>query len=919
MKNKLSPFLFIVILILFIVAFAVSRYYSIDNKPFPQRKSQASNLLSMNEAVVSTDSNYIEDDSTAIFYITTGARNVGLYTLAEDSSNNVIQFLSGEPVYSTTSPIQYRGTDIPSEETRKLIPDDPAHLSLTARLDDREAQYLQLAQISVNATHYYFRQIRCNDVPVYGSYINLHVGEDTEVYSISGALLKTDSECIAQISEEQAHEIALDTLKRDVQGAGSYNVRASEQSIINLNLIGESEDNTNYFTQMITTCADEDICRIYFVDLVSGTVVYDFQSSSGAVDRRVTSDGGVSRTEGQGPVSDQEINEAYDILGDIFNYFNTTHGRDGLDGSGGQVWTYIKQCYEPNASWNGQRISVCSGLVANDVVAHEYQHGVTEYSVQRGIGLQGGNESGALDEGLSDITGYALDSGDWTMGETTTIGAIRDMSNPPSKGHPDRMYSARYYCGAEDDGGVHVNNGVVAKAFYLMVVGGTFPDASANIGQCQINPVGKDKALLIFYRALVTYLKSKTAANYADMYEAANQACSDLYGATSSECINTKSAMQAVQMDMQEKGRIQGPKCWGKAEQRVTCDGSTPPSGQPSPTGFTQPTPTGVRPTAIPSLTLTPTPLPFKKTTKLKSIVSAPTFTNSEVTTEYDGSLFKLTSKLNFSLMTLNINEPIGDAVEIPIHGELLGPNVVNTGRFVIDEAGNITNRFSTSKDLRNYYAYQVVVEAEVTDVGADLPILLADLSPENPELPIDSELVWLDITVRMQGISQKPRFADAILVRVGITGGSLADTKYLYVPFISDNQGLWRGRAALDIPEDDSYCLLIKPQRHTQRKFCDNNPQESSPGEYKPEEENIFLKKGMNTLDFRNVTQLAGDLPMPKQDGVVNSRDILRVRRSLNSVYIEDLAIADLNNDGVVNGSDDAQVVYTLGIRTDE
>ncbi len=57
------------------------------------------------------------------------------------------------------------------------------------------------------------------------------------------------------------------------------------------------------------------------------------------------------------------------------------------------------------------------------------------------------------------------------------------MWNPNCFVNAGRVSDPRYYCGEEDNGGVHLNSGVPNHAFALMVDGGTFNgQAIAGIG-----------------------------------------------------------------------------------------------------------------------------------------------------------------------------------------------------------------------------------------------------------------------------------------------------------------------------------------------------------------------------------------------------------------------------------------------------
>lgn len=97
---------------------------------------------------------------------------------------------------------------------------------------------------------------------------------------------------------------------------------------------------------------------------------------------------------------------------------------------------------------------------AADVVAHELTHGVTQFSSR----LLYRNESGALNEAMSDIFGALVDrylgaAGEdvWLIGEEVVRSsrAIRDMGNPFQVGHYD--YFPSRYQGDLNNGGVHVS------------------------------------------------------------------------------------------------------------------------------------------------------------------------------------------------------------------------------------------------------------------------------------------------------------------------------------------------------------------------------------------------------------------------------------------------------------------------------
>lgn len=133
------------------------------------------------------------------------------------------------------------------------------------------------------------------------------------------------------------------------------------------------------------------------------------------------------------------------------------------------------------------------------------------------------------------------------MGEDVPGGAIRSMSNPPAYNDPDRMTSSLYDCDVQerDNGGVHTNSGVANKAAFLMVDGGTFNGRT-------VTGLGIPKVASMFYEVQTRLLTS--ASDYQDLYNALQQACTNLIGTngiTAADCQQVRNAIDAVEMNRQ--------------------------------------------------------------------------------------------------------------------------------------------------------------------------------------------------------------------------------------------------------------------------------------------------------------------------------------------------------------------------------
>ncbi|MEM9292636.1 MAG: M4 family metallopeptidase [Acidobacteriota bacterium] len=241
-----------------------------------------------------------------------------------------------------------------------------------------------------------------------------------------------------------------------------------------------------------------------------------------------------------------------------YDYYNARFGRDSYNGSGATInSTGHHRSNYVNAFWNGSQLvygdgdGVNSGPLGNafDVVAHELSHAVTQFT----SGLIYQNESGALNEGMSDIFAAgaevykdgSINSGTWLVGEDTwtpgTAGdALRYMDNPTQDGSSYDYYPTRY-TGSADNGGVHWNSGIANLAFHLLVEGGTHP---RGVTTTNVSGIGMSKSEQIFYRAQTVYLTS--GSSFSAARNATANAASDLYGSSSSEVDSVNDAWCAV-------------------------------------------------------------------------------------------------------------------------------------------------------------------------------------------------------------------------------------------------------------------------------------------------------------------------------------------------------------------------------------
>ena len=251
-----------------------------------------------------------------------------------------------------------------------------------------------------------------------------------------------------------------------------------------------------------------------------------------------------------GPTVDAHVYQGW-----VYDYYFNRFGRHGMDDHDIEVDSIVHPIARSEAnsqppdvvgSYINNAFYCCDGLLlygdgdgrvfsylagSLDVVAHEWTHGVTDFSSK----LIYRDESGALNEAFSDIMGASVEfyyqtagSGraDWLIAEDAILvppGYLRSLNNPTAGGEPDHYTQRRFIGTNTDDGGVHYNLTIATHAFYLATEGGR--NRVSGISVPGVGMASIEKMERIFYRAFVMLMGPNS--QFADARRATLQAAAD--------------------------------------------------------------------------------------------------------------------------------------------------------------------------------------------------------------------------------------------------------------------------------------------------------------------------------------------------------------------------------------------------------
>lgn len=232
-----------------------------------------------------------------------------------------------------------------------------------------------------------------------------------------------------------------------------------------------------------------------------------------------------------------------------YDYFKTKFGRKGWNGKNGVLRLYINAPLEKyngnNAYWDGWGVTCGIGTeepyAALDIVAHEIGHAIKDATA----GLKQKGESGALNEGFSDIWAACVEN--YVLGESSNVWLMGENVSNNSRNikAPNSLFPSSYgdtNWKSNESGKYNHRDGIVfSHWFYLLSEGGSAQNTLGN--SYSVNGIGIDKAARIAYNMLTNGLTENS--DFADARRV-SIAKAQSYGKNSPEAIAVQNAWYAV-------------------------------------------------------------------------------------------------------------------------------------------------------------------------------------------------------------------------------------------------------------------------------------------------------------------------------------------------------------------------------------
>ncbi|MDD3246412.1 MAG: M4 family metallopeptidase [Methanosarcina sp.] len=479
-----------------------------------------------------------------------------------DSRMKIPKFIKGT--------LSIPSTESPETIAKKFLEEYRALLDMQSELDEN----LELFTVETDFSgfhHVIFLQ-HIKGIPVFEGSVQVHINPAGEIIAYKDFRV---TEVSVALEPKIKIEEAIEIVRQDI---GSKHVVTVPRS--RLMLFRDSKKQPplkqlhlkrlHLVWQIESIFAEGFAGKFHFIDAHTGEQLYNFSQIRSALFRKTytakneSSLPGELLLENDQTVADEVARAAHENMGIVYDYYKNNFGRDSYDNKGSTLVSTVHfQRNYNNSFWSDYHKQLVFGdgdgfrwrpmAFALDIVAHELTHAVTAQTAK----FVYCEEAGAIDESFADVFAVFISNEEkitnWEIGEGVYTpfhegDALRDLSDPPRFWQPDHIDNYMQLAPGEvpdlhrnQAGYIHLNSGILNKAAYLTIEGGTHYGI-------KVKGIPREKAEKIYYLALTAYLCSATLSRWTfrEARYALLNACRQLYGENGSEYAAIKNAWAAV-------------------------------------------------------------------------------------------------------------------------------------------------------------------------------------------------------------------------------------------------------------------------------------------------------------------------------------------------------------------------------------
>jgi Zn-dependent metalloprotease len=270
-------------------------------------------------------------------------------------------------------------------------------------------------------THVKYQQVY-NGVPVFAAILQSHVNSSSQLTAVNGVFIQVNAlDTTPTFSANEASERAIAVVRANppqneqtgsVIDLSTANLSAMAPTLyVYQDGLIKGVAGPNYLVYEVEVTDGSSVREMVYINAHDGKLVNQISLVENALYRRLFEANTSSQVWQEGDpfpgVLNQDQQNIVNFSGNTYYHFFNAFGRDSYNASGTEMQSVNNDprisC--PNANWNGVTTNYCTGVTADDVVAHEWGHAYTEYTHNLIYQWQ----SGALNESYSDIWGEVVD------------------------------------------------------------------------------------------------------------------------------------------------------------------------------------------------------------------------------------------------------------------------------------------------------------------------------------------------------------------------------------------------------------------------------------------------------------------------------------------------------------------------------